>query len=249
MLHRMKILIPKIFFTKSFVFISTLFFSIHVYSALFRNSYISFELPPDWECKLDGTEWVCISKFSKQSKEAIIILTAKEAGPADSFNAYKEHLKTPRILRGKNGQVTPSKLLSDVKERTIVNHPWVDAMHLGSEIASYYTRYMATIKDRLAILVTFSAHKEHYTKYSKDFLQAIESLRVVATKDILESRQRTTTFTPSERVGPDISPTAMTQDMTAMPEEPKDSDLMTKLIALALIVGGVGYYLWHRKKK
>lgn len=243
--------ISKIFrFSFSFIALAlVLAFALDVNATLFRNSYISFELPPDWECKLDGTEWVCISKFSKQSKEAIIILAAKEAGPTDSFNAYKEHLKTPRLLRDKNGQVAPSKLLSDVKERTIANHPWIDAMHLGSEITSYYTRYMATIKDRLAILVTFSAHKEHYTKYSKDFLQAIESLRVVATKDILESRQQTTPFTPSERVGPDISSTAMGPDVTAMPEEPKSNDLMTKLMALILVLGGMGYYLWHRKKR
>ncbi len=217
---------------------------------LFRNSYISFELPPDWECKLDGTEWVCVSKYAKQSKEAIIILAAKEAGPSDTFAGYKDHLKTPRLLHDKGGKITPSKLLSDVKERMISNHAWIDAMHLGSEINSYYTRYLATIKEKLAILVTFSAHKEHYTKYSKDFLQAIESLKVVATKDVLDNRQARPGFNPRERMGSDISPNSpMPEDLSPLPEEPQDDGMKMKMAALVLIIAGVGYYLWQKRRK
>lgn len=234
---------------KIILFFIFLTYSLSSSATLFRNAYISFELPPDWECKLDGTEWVCVSKYAKQSKEAIIILAAKEAGPADNFSAYKEHLKTPRTLHDKSGKVTSSKLLSEVKERTIANHPWIDAMHLGSEIASYYTRYLATIKDKLAILVTFSAHKEHYTKYSKDFLQAIESIRVVASKDILNSQSSNPPFVPKERVGPEISTSIMGPDVSPLPDEPKDNDLKTKMMALILLLGGVGYYLWRRKKR
>ncbi len=55
-------------------------------------------------------------------------------------------------------------------------------MHLGSEIPHYYTRYLATVKGKIAVLVTFSAHKLHYTKYSSEFFRAIKSLRVIATK-------------------------------------------------------------------
>ena len=42
---------------------------------LFRNAYVSFELPPNWACKLEKTEWVCTSKYAKNVKEAIIVLT------------------------------------------------------------------------------------------------------------------------------------------------------------------------------
>ncbi|MCB0351818.1 MAG: hypothetical protein KDD38_11585 [Bdellovibrionales bacterium] len=202
-------------------------------------------MPPNWECKLDGTEWVCISKYEKQAKEAIIILTAKEVGPTDTLTTYTSHLKSPRSLPDKTGKVTPSKVLH-VKERLIAGHPWIDGMHLGSEIASYYTRYLATVKDRLAILVTFSAHKDHYTKYSSDFLKAIESIRVVAPKDILDSNPQIPMQGNNERQGlpirlPEIDP-------SAMPPEPKGNDLKTKLSALALLIGAIGFYLWRRKK-
>lgn len=221
-------------------------FSICAHATLFQNAYISFELPPNWKCNLDGTEWVCVSQYAKQAKEAIIILTAKELGPTDSLGAYTTHLNAPRSLLDKSGKMAPSKVLH-VKERLIGSHPWVDGMHLGSEIASYYTRYLATVKDRLAILVTFSAHKEHYTKYSNDFLKGIESLRVIAAKDILDSRPQATGPGNNETIGVPIGEPSMESE--GLPPEPSPGDLKTKIMALGLLLGAIGFYLWRRKKR
>ncbi len=220
-----------------------------VEAALFQNSYVSFELPNNWSCKLDGTEWVCISSYADKSKEAIIILAAKEAGPTDNLPAYLTHLKTPRTLIDKTGKPTSSTVLQ-VRERQIASHPWVDGMHLGSEIASYYTRYLATVKDRLAILVTFSAHKQHYTKYSADFLKSIESLRVIATKDLMDPRPKMSQGpTGNETIGVPVGIGMSDSSAEGMPPEPaSNSDLKTKLIALALLIGAVGFYLWRKKK-
>ena len=220
----------------------------HAQAKLFQNSYISFEMPQNWECNPDGTEYVCISLYAKQAKEAIIILTAKEIGPTDSLDAYETHLKTPRVLTDKSGKSVPSKVLQ-VTRRNIANHPWVESMHLGSEISSYYTRYLATVKDRIAILITFSAHKSHYTKYSKDFLQSVETLRVVAARDILDKTPSLANQRGQIGVGPGIEPDPTIPD--DFPAEPTatSSNLKLKLLALALILGAVGFYLWRRKKK
>ena len=231
------------------ILISLLFFSATpAVAERFQNSYISFELPANWDCKLDATEWVCISKYAKQAKEAIIILTGKEAGPNDNLAAYKNHIATPKSLPDKSGKMIPSKVLAAPKERIIANHPWVDGMHLGSEINSYYTRYLATVKDRLAILVTFSAHKEHYTKYSADFYKAVESLRVTAAKDIMDAKPALATPVGNrETIGSPIIDLPMaSQDM---PPEPKGQDMQTKLIALALLIGAIGFYLWRKRKR
>ena len=59
----------------------------------FRNAYVSFELPPNWNCKLEGSEWVCENDFSAKTKEAIIILTAKEVGPTDTLPATWRNCK------------------------------------------------------------------------------------------------------------------------------------------------------------
>ena len=111
-------------------------------------------------------------------------MTAKEAGPADSFNFYETYLKQERTVPNAKGQPMKSKVLH-VKKVGLAKHTWVDGMHLSSEIEDFYTRYLATVKQGLAIIVSFSAHKAYYTKYSSDFLRAIKSLKVVANRNLL----------------------------------------------------------------
>lgn len=173
-------------------------FNVSTHAKVFRNSYVSFELPSKWNCYLENTAWICRYAISKKclgpnasnpncqqqrkkTKEAIIILAAKELGPKDSFKTYYNHLKTPRPIILKGGKRSASKIIH-VKPISIEKHKWIDGMHLGSEIPHYYTRYLATIKGNIAVLVTFSAHKLFYTKYSSEFFRAIKSLRVVATR-------------------------------------------------------------------
>lgn len=215
----------------------------------FRNAYLSFELPPNWNCKLEGSEWVCENEFSGKTKEAIIILTAKEVGPTDTLAAYLQNLQTPRNLPGRAGQTVKSQVIH-VKERMIANQMWVDGMHLGSEVGPYFTRYLATIKERIAILVTFSAHKEHFTKYSGDFMKAVDSMRVVATKDSFGNRDGGPggaggpNGTGGETTGP---PSASGPDIE-MPHEGGNrrgiaSGLFTWLI-LAVLLGAIGFYFY-----
>lgn len=151
---------------------------------LFQNSYVSFELPPNWDCAQEGFEHVCVNNFSKKPKEAIIILTAKIRGDHDSLTQYEAHLKTPREMINYKGTKFISKIKS-VKKRNISQTPWVDGVHLSSEVENYYTRYLATVKGEIGMLVTFSAHKDHYTKYANDFIRAIKSLKVIASKELL----------------------------------------------------------------
>lgn len=150
---------------------------------LFANSYVSFELPTNWTCTQEGYEHVCINKFSKKEKEAIIILTAKKKGPQDSLSNYEVHLQTARSMKNHQSKSYTSKV-KIVKKRKISGVDWVDSVHLGSEVQTYYTRYAATVRDSLGILVTFSAHKDHYSKYANDFMKAIQSLKIIAPKDL-----------------------------------------------------------------
>lgn len=222
----------------------------------FRNAYVSFELPPNWNCQIEGTDWVCTNQFQQRAKEAIIILTAKEVGPTDSLSAYRAHLQTPRTIPGKNGAQTQSKVIH-VKDRTIGNHPWIDGMHLGSEIGPYYTRYLATIKDKVAVLVTFSAHKEHFTKYSGDFLSAIESLRAVADKDLVADRGAgsggsAAAGTGQESIGAPSGQTISLMDTEQLPPEDGTAGKASKTtqwFALLLMAMAVGVYLWIKKRK
>lgn len=222
---------------------------------IFQNSYVSFELPDNWGCELEGTEWVCVNKFAKklnEKKEAVIILTAKEKGPSDSIESYETHLKTPRKLVNSKGKAYVSEL-KQVKQRKISLQSWVDGLHLGSEVENYYTRYLATTKGQIAMLVTFTAHKEHYSKYANDFIRAIQSLKIIAADEILagssnqlKTREQDLYALPVGGVlGDSLGDEGMYAD-----DNTESGGSSTKILIglLLLISGGFGFYLLNKGK-
>ena len=96
-----------------------LLLSVATHAKVFRNNYISFEMPDTWRCNLEQTEWVCRSESLKESKEAIIILTAKEVGPTDSFQQYEDRLNSPFQVTGRGGVATPSKISYKAKKTQV----------------------------------------------------------------------------------------------------------------------------------
>lgn len=225
------------------------------FAKTFRNAYVSFELADRWDCTLEQTEWVCrTNPGPTDSREAVIILTAKEVGPSDSLNAYQQHLKTARSIFSRSGQPIQSRILK-VEQRNINQHPWVDGMHEASEIPNYYTRYLATTKDKIAVLVTFSAHKLHYSKYSTDFYKAIESLRVIATKNLMGGAGGAGGVGIP---GSDMLGSSNTGSMGMGDELPEEGsggaggDMTTKAamaLAALLLIGGLYLVLGKKKKK
>jgi len=227
------------------LFLMGLFFlsSTLVQAKVFRNAYIVFEMPDDWDCKLEQTEWVCRSTKEPDLRQAIIILTAKEVGPTDSFGLYESHLNNP-ISSTLPGQATKSKLIYPAKSVQINNQKWIDGLHLSSEVPNYFTRYLATIKGQIAVLVTFSAHQRFYQKFSTMFHNAIMSMQVIASKNL---DPKSGPIRPgSESLAPAIAP-IMPMDMYNEPEKGKGSNL-SMLLGLLLIAGSIVGFLYYRKK-
>lgn len=246
-----KILLPTL------TILTLQFFTLPLYAKIFQNSYISFELPDNWGCDLEGTEWVCINKFTKkfnEKKEAVIILTAKEKGPSDSLQSYETHLKTPRKLINAKG-VNYNSELKQVKIRKISLQDWVDGLHLGSEVQNYYTRYLATTKGQIAILVTFTAHKEHYSKYANDFIRAIQSLKIIAADEILAGsssqlrrREQDLYALPiGGAIGDSLTDESMYEDDNDNGGNGKTTKILIGL--LLLVAGGAGFYLLNSGNK
>ncbi|MGZ3690138.1 MAG: hypothetical protein ACXVAX_01460, partial [Pseudobdellovibrio sp.] len=78
-----------------FFILTICLFSFNAQSRTFKNAYISFDMQDNWKCNLEQTEWVCRSEDPQEAKEAVIILTAKEKGPTDSFPQYESHMNEP----------------------------------------------------------------------------------------------------------------------------------------------------------
>ncbi len=217
-------------------------------SKQFKNSYITFEIPDRWNCIPEATEWVCRSTETTEHKEAIIVLTAKEAGPGDSLAIYENHMKNPIKATTNKGDTSLSQVMSPPKKNKINNLIWIDGFHLGSEIQNYYTRYIATIKERIAVLVTFSAHKEYYTKYSPDFFKAIDSLNVIATKNSLQPvpNGQSDSLMPikSETIAPEVIGNL---DLQEAQQQKKKNKLLYIIGAISFAL--VGLFLLFRLKK
>ena len=159
-------------------------FSPMVYAKKFASQYCEFELPPGWECSLEGTEWVCQSDNKDRQKEAIIILAAKIRGPQDSLDEYQAYLKATKTykLPGGKTQVSEPKV---VEPKTINGHQWVDALHLASEVPGFYTRYLATVKEDLGVAVTLTVVKDLYNQYQSIFDKIVSTLRVFRQRPVV----------------------------------------------------------------
>ena len=105
----------------------------------------------------------------------MIICSAKEAGDSDSFTAYRTHLETPRVVHDDGSEITQS-VVEKVSERRIAGRRWIIGRHLNSELLDYRTWYFATIADDIAVLVTFSAHRDFAEAYLEDVETALENL-------------------------------------------------------------------------
>lgn len=232
-----------------FASLTVILLSFSAQAKVFRNAYIAFEMPETWKCNLEQTEWVCRSEQNKESKEAIIILTAKEVGPTDSNALYEAHLNEPITINNRTGGTSVSKVVYKAKTVQINDQGWIDSLHLGSEVPNYFTRYLATIKDKIAILITFSAHKQYYTKYSQDFFKAVMSLRVIASKNLLAKPDLGPIRPGSETLGAPIG-SAMPADMLQGEEvEGGEGKNKTMLLAGAIILAALGAYIFMKSRK
>ncbi len=247
-------LLQYCFFGFSFIFIQP------SQAKLFKNSYIQFQLPRKWACSLNHMVWVCRYKVSapckksprksickkqvKKSKEAVVVFTAKEAGEVDSLKSYFEVLKEARKVKKSSGQSSQSKVVH-TKTVNIKGHKWVDGMHLGSEIPHYYTRYLATIKGNIAVLVTFSAHKLFYTGYSNQFFRAINSLDITTSR---ASGIRKNELGQKIFSRPFDIPDEIFNSENFQGDEDSRGGGDTFLFVLAVIMVLVGIYVWIKSK-
>ena len=145
-------------------------------AAKFANQFTEFELPPQWECALEGAEWVCQSLNEAKKREAVIVLAAKLKGDQDSLDQYLTYLQAAKTFTSVQGK--PVK--SEPKYAKTVNlngQAWVDSLHLESELPGFYTRYLATVKQDIGILVTYSINKAKYQQYLGDFENLVKTLK------------------------------------------------------------------------
>lgn len=149
-------------------------FSASVEATEFRNSYLRFDLPAGWTCETQETEFICNPPHVQgQPVSAIMVLTAKIPGPGDGLADYK------KFLEGRAAELGRGAMIKAPANVRIGDAIWVDGTLKGSEIPSYQTRYLATVKGGIAILFTFSAHQSAYSDLEGAAVLAVSTLGVL----------------------------------------------------------------------
>ena len=145
----------------------------------FKTEFISFELSDQWECAMDGTECVCRPLLDLKKSDAIIIIAAKIPGTEDNLKAYYKYLKEPKKVSDPSGQTFTSKV-NLIKYKEIAQTQWVDAIHISSELKNFYTRYLSTVKNGVAILVTYSVSRSRHSLFAAQLNKMVSSIKVIA---------------------------------------------------------------------
>lgn len=218
------------------------------FAKTFSNNFIEFQLPEKWDCQLDGTEWVCQSVDEAKKRDAIIVLAAKiKKEGMDELPIYKSHLEKPQEFQTADG----NKVISEsryVKELPINGKPWIDSLHLHSEIPDFYTRYLATVEADLGILITFSVRKDKYNDYAPDIEALVQSLRAFRKPGALNDDPNKSLM--------DANNQAISEALFAEDKNKKKSGVTATssneggelLLLLLLGAGAVGFIIWKKKR-
>jgi hypothetical protein len=220
------------------------------HAARFANQFAEFELPPQWQCNLEGAEWVCQNTNEGKKKDAIIVLAAKLKGEQDSLDQYLAYLKAAKSFTSVLGK----PLKSEPKYAKMVNvngQAWVDGLHLESEIPGFYTRYLATVKQDIGVLVTYSINKDKYQQYIDDFENMVKTLKVFRKTGGINAAPANTnlfdnTKIPSnvanDTVFPGINPSGGSD------AAPKKKQQDTPLLPILLVGAAIGYIIWRKRQ-
>lgn len=230
----------KILFVAGFALASATF------AKPFKTPFIGLQLPPNWDCKQEELDWVCQPDNLAERAEAIVVIVTKAVNDVDdSFDKYEQILNQSRPMRDLLGNSYQSKV-SYVRKRDIKGQTWVDALHFGSEIPGFYTRYVASIKEKVAGLVTYSVAESVYPKYSPILEQMIDSLDIYFDPQVYAEAMRSS---PGSLLARGKGGSRLAPGLEGVAATKTDSGLgATEIVGLLVVVGAVGYFVWKKRK-
>jgi|FLYM01.1.fsa_nt_gi hypothetical protein len=181
---------------KGILFFFSLVLGVQTHAKVLNTEFLTMDLPDNWNCQEVRPNWVCEPKLASERKFAIVTITSKEAGTLDQLSNFEAHLSKARSHQLGSKNPVMSQVIKTEKIN-LKNVTWVQSIHLNSEVNDFMTMYLATVKQPLAIMVTFSAEKNKWNHFKPLFDQSMNSIQL---KD-LKSR-------PSSASDQGISPQA-----------------------------------------
>ncbi len=212
-------------------------------AAKFANRFIEFDLPANWDCILEGSEWVCQNKTEAEKKrDAIVVLAAKIQGEQDSLEQYQNYLKTPKQYQNTKGEPITSQVRY-TQNLTIGDQNWIDSLQLDSEVPGFLTRYLATVKDGIGILVTYSVNKNKYPEYQSLFDSMVKTIKVFRMEGGLNAAPATSDLFKNSKIPSALSSESVfggATDVQAQTQAAQKSEWEALLEDPMILYGGLG---------
>ena len=166
-----------------------------------NTAYVNFEHPDGWKCELSQGVWICQSTIEPDRKESVVLSIATMRTEWDSLDNYLEYLKKPRPVQDEDGNQLTSKV-TYARKRNINGVEWIDSLQYNSELPGFWARYLATVQDKLAILITYIVSDEYYQKLAPQFEKMVSSMKPNAELNVNHlSEQGTNPLPWSEKLG------------------------------------------------
>jgi hypothetical protein len=214
----------------------------------FRSKFVTMELPPNWDCQQEELDWVCQPENPNLRNEAMVVIVTKATNPTDdSLPKYEEYLKNPKQMRDLVGNAYTSEI-KYVKQKKIRDLMWVDSLQIGSEVPGFVSRYVASIKEQIAGLISYHVGESVFPKWAETLDKMIETAELRFDPKAFEEIMKSRNMSVFGNVGG-----VQRRTPTATQEAPKkaedNSDTLTKAIgATAILAAIIGYIIYRRKK-
>lgn len=215
----------------------------------FKNKFVTLELPPNWDCHQEELDWVCQPENVNLRNEALVVIVTKAANPNDdSLAKYEEYLKNPKQMRDLVGN-TYTTQIKYTKQKQIRDQMWVDSLQIGSEVPGFISRYVASIKEQVAALISYHVAETAFPKWAETLDKMIESAELrfdpKAFEEIIRGGNMKIFGKNPGGMGM-RKPTAV--DEKAKEQTQETGDLLTTMLGAAILVGAIGFYIYKKKK-
>ncbi len=213
----------------------------------FKSSYVSFNIQRKWICKSFGVEWLCHHSLYKGTPTAFMLITARLGGKSDPLSSSGYFF---------NGAQTVFSHKIRLKNVQVNRHTWTDSFYRISLVDDRRARYASTIccknmKTKIHISVSFHAHQANYTKYSREFLRAINSLKLSEKiKEVLEKIKQQTQQHREEMISyiEKILFEDERKKERALKEKSSSKPLLLFVSLALFLLGALAYFLYRKNK-
>ncbi len=216
----------------------------------FKTQFIRFELPANWSCSQEEIDWVCQPDNIAERSEVILVAVTKARNEVDdTLEKYLETLKAPRDMRDLLGNAYKSET-KYARLKKIRDQEWADALTFGAEIPRFYTRYLASTKEQVAGLISYSIAESVYPKWATVMDGLVDSLELTFDPkafaeamssgggSLLGSRGRL-----QGRLAPKEG------EVAAADTAPAGGDKKKMVFGAIVVAAALGYLLYKRRQK